>query len=102
MLAPPLLPIVIIDATAVRLPEWGDAYYAVLHPSPRLTGLTTPGAPTRILSRLLLPPAQHEDEVSDYDDRCVSSSVVINDGKMTTMMTRRRSHPTPLVILSVF
>ena len=51
----------------------------MLHPSPRLTGPTTPGAQTRLLSRLLLPPAQHEDEDSDYDDRCVSSSVVIDD-----------------------
>ena len=51
----PPLTIVDVDATAVRLPEWGDASYnAASHPPPRPTGPTTSGAPTRLLSCLLL------------------------------------------------
>jgi hypothetical protein len=68
----PLLPIIVIDTTAVRLTEWGNAYYnAALHPPPQLTTRPTfPGAPS-------LPPAKQKDENNDHK------------------IVRRRSHPTP-------
>jgi hypothetical protein len=87
----PPLTIVVVDATAVRLPEWGDASYnAASHPPPRPTGPTTSGAPTRLLSCLLL--LRSSDNDVDGDDECNDGDEM--DRRLDRLRGRCEGRPT--------